>query len=265
MPFNLLVMDNLHWELSVLSKAIHYKNLSAAADHVGLSQPQLSRIVSKLESSLNTVLLDRSAPRKSGWTPVAFKIAEVYFRNSRKLTSDLQELQSDTQITQLTVGTLEGLSNLAISLCNSLFAMTKVHLVEVNVLDLNELKGHFEKDEFDLVFTSREPGRHKYKHVRTIGYQTFEKVESKTDLKVMSPFEFSRQSMRRNQQKVGRILLSNSLAVRKAYVEEYGGVSDFPSEVRHKKTGSSAEHPVYLIGSDLLNPLVWEKVQSIKF
>ena len=70
--------------------------------------------------------------------------------------------------------------------------------------------------------------------------------------------------MRRNQQKVGRILLSNSLAVRKAYVEEYGGISEFPSEVRQKKTGSAAEHPVYLIGSDLLNPLVWDKVQSLK-
>jgi LysR family transcriptional regulator, transcriptional activator for aaeXAB operon len=257
-------MDNLHWELSVLSKSIHYKNLSAAADHVGLSQPQLSRIVSKLESSLNVVLLDRSAPRKSGWTPVAFKIADVYFRNSRKLTADLQELQSDTQITQLTVGTLEGLSYLAMKLCNSLFSLTKVNLLEVNVLDLNELEGHFEKDEFDLVFTSREPGRHKYKYVRTMGYQTFEKIESKSDLKVMSPFEFSRQAMRRNQKTVGRILLSNSLAVRKSYVEEFGGVSEFPSEVKQKKTGSQTEHPVYLIGSDLLNPLVWDKIQSLK-
>lgn len=257
-------MDNLHWELSVLSKAIHYKNLSAAADHVGLSQPQLSRIVSKLESSLNVVLLDRSAPRKSGWTPVAFKIADVYSRNSRKLTSDLQELQSDTQISHLNIGTLEGLSYLAIKVCNALFSLTKIQMIELNVFDLNELEGHFEKDELDLVFTSREPGRHKYKYVRTLGYQTFEKAEGKGDMKVMSPFDFSRQSSKRKQQQTGRILLSNSLAVRKTYVEEFGGVSEFPSEVRQKKTGSASEHPVYLIGSDILNPLVWDKILSIK-
>src|SRR6476620_7479680 len=102
-------MDNLHWQLSVLSKAIHYKNLSGAAAHVGLSQPQLSRIVSRLEGELGVVLLDRAARRKSGWTPIAYKIADTYFRTSRKLTQSLLQLKSDDQVNQLSIGTLEGL------------------------------------------------------------------------------------------------------------------------------------------------------------
>ena len=49
-------MDHLHWPLSVLSKAIHHKNLSAAADHIGLSQPQLSRLIAQLEEELGVIV-----------------------------------------------------------------------------------------------------------------------------------------------------------------------------------------------------------------
>ena len=61
-------MQQLYYELGVLAKAVNFKNLSAAALHVGLSQPQLSRIIAKIEEELKIVLLDRSAKRKSGWT-----------------------------------------------------------------------------------------------------------------------------------------------------------------------------------------------------
>ncbi len=104
-----LPMDNLHWQLSVLSRAIQYKNLSGAAEHVGLSQPQLSRIISRIESELGVVLLDRSVRRKSGWTPIAFKIAEIYLQSSRKLSSSLQQLNNEEQISQLNVVCFEGM------------------------------------------------------------------------------------------------------------------------------------------------------------
>jgi DNA-binding transcriptional LysR family regulator len=266
-------MDNLHWELSVLSKAIHYKNLSGAADHVGLSQPQLSRIVSKLESSLNVVLLDRSARRKSGWTPVAFKVADTYFRSSRKLTSALQELSGDDQISQLSVGTLEGLSEIGLKYCHQLFQLTKIHAIELSVFDISDLEERFEKDELDVVFTMREPGKQKYKHVRSLGYQVFEKIETDPELQVMSPFEFSHRSSLRTQgrsaahssPKVGRYLLSNSLAIRRSWVETYGGIGEFPSPMRTKKTGAPLETPVYLIASDLVPTSLWEKSEKIKF
>src|SRR5215207_3210183 len=169
-------MDNLHWQLSVLSKAIHYKNLSGAAAHVGLSQPQLSRIISRLEGELGVVLLDRAARRKSGWTPVAFKVADTYFRSSRKLTQALQQLTTDDHITHLSIGVLEGLIPLASEFCRQLFENPKIQLIDLNVYDLSELEEKFEKDELDLIFSCREPGKHKRKHVRTLGYQLIEKT-----------------------------------------------------------------------------------------
>ena len=48
-------MDHLNWELSVLNRSVAYNNLSGASQHVGLSQPQLSRIVAKLEDRWNLV------------------------------------------------------------------------------------------------------------------------------------------------------------------------------------------------------------------
>jgi LysR family transcriptional regulator, transcriptional activator for aaeXAB operon len=76
-------VEGLHWPLSVLARAVHYKNLTSASSHVGLSQPQLSRLVSQLEKELNVTLLDRSARRKSGWTPAAHRVAQIYAISSK--------------------------------------------------------------------------------------------------------------------------------------------------------------------------------------
>ena len=258
-------MDGLHWELSVLSKAIHYKNLSGAATHVGLSQPQLSRIISKLEREIGCVLLDRTARRKSGWTPVAFKIADTYFRSSRKLTAALQELASDQQISQISVGTLEGLNELALNYCRQLFESTKVQTIELNVFDLSELEDHFEKSEVDIIFTARLPGKHKYKYMRSLGFQVFETLETNKTVQVMSPFEFSHRSSRRTQKATARrVFLSNSLVLRRSWVEQQGGYGDFPSSVRAKKVGVASESPVYLIASDLFSPTLWAKTEKMK-
>ncbi len=255
-------MDNLHWRLSVLSKAIHYKNLSGAAAHVGVSQPQLSRIISKLEGELNVVLLDRAVRRKSGWTPIAFKISETYSRSSRKLTQSLAALASDDQVNQVAFGTLEGLIDLASGLCHQIFERTKVHLIELDVFDLSELEERFEKGELDLILTGREPGRQKCKNVRALGYQVLDARGSGEDLRAMSPFEYQNQSGGRKAHRPTRILLSNSLAVRRKWVDEFGAAGVFPSDVRRQPSGDSNEVPVYLIGSDMLKPAVWKKIET---
>lgn len=271
-------MDHLHWPLSVLSKAIHHKNLSAAADHIGLSQPQLSRLIAQLEEDLGVILLDRAARRKSGWTPVAYKVADVYFRNSRKLSAALQEVQGDDQIHHLSFGTLEGLVSLAIEVCQAMFRDTKIPVIELNVYDLSELEEHFEKDELDLILTCREPGRSKRKHIREFGWQDFKYAgkplgKGETDLKVLSPFEHAHliQSGKRNASKRERdetanskILLSNSLAVRKLYIEDFGGRGQVPGPVQLKRPGTSTEQPVFLIGTEILPPVLWEKLDSVK-
>ncbi len=261
-------MDNLHWQLSVLSRAIHYKNLSGAAEHIGLSQPQLSRIISRIEGELGVVLLDRSVRRKSGWTPVAFKVAEIYLQSSRKLSSSLQQLQAEDQISQLNVGCLEGMLNLGAHFCQQLFDHSVIQTFELDVYDLSELETRFEKNELDMIFTFREPGKQKYKFVRNLGYQTFKKFDSKTtQTRVMSPFEFAKFINRKKleKDKEARFILSNSLAVRKLWVEKYGGIADFPSDVYSKKTDAEDEQPVFLIANEFLNNRLWEKMKNIKF
>ncbi|HVK60758.1 MAG TPA: LysR family transcriptional regulator [Bdellovibrionales bacterium] len=256
-------MDNIHWQLSILSKAIHYKNLSAAATHVGLSQPQLSRIISRLESELGVVLLDRTARRKSGWTPVAFKIADTYFRTSRKLTQALQQLKSDDNVTQITIGTLEGLIPLANSFCKQLID-SKMHMIELNVYDLSELEERFDRDEIDLIFTCREPGKHKYKNVRQLGYQVIQKQGDSTALRVFSQFEYaSHVNTRKATSKDGRVLMSNSLAVRMQWIQEFGGGGFVPSDVRRQKKAET-DVPVVMVATDVINPALWQRFEQIR-
>lgn len=266
-------MDNiqsLHWQLAVLSKAIHYKNLSGAASHVGLSQPQLSRIIAKLESELGVVLLDRTARRKSGWTPVAFKVADTYFQSSRKLTQAIQQLTTDDHITHLTVGTLEGLVPLANEFCRQAFTSAHIHVIELNVYDLSELEEHFEKDELDLMFTCREPGKHKYRFVRPLGHQLIEKTGATNGPRVMSGFDFAnhlhrqhRAGAKRESPKDEQVLVSNSLSVRKTWIQELGGHGMVPSEVRRRKM-SDDDVPVILMASDMFNTSLWQKFEQFR-
>lgn len=260
-------MDNLHWQLSILSKAIHYKNLSGAAAHVGVSQPQLSRIVSRLEDELGVVLLDRSARRKSGWTPVAFKIADTYFRSSKKLTQSLQQLKTDDQPTHLTLGTLEGMAALASEFCAQVLADERMVLVELNVYDLSELEEKFLNDELDLIFSSREPGRHKYRHVRDLGYQIFNRKTGGSGPRVLSPYEyanFSQSPQKRGTVKGSqKLVVSNSLAVRRHWITDRDGNGSIPSDVRRRKS-SDSDTPVVLIASDLMNPAVWARLEQIR-
>src|SRR4051812_3529845 len=102
---NVSIMQQLYYELSVLTKAIHFKNLSAAALHVGLSQPQLSRIIAKIEEELKIVLLDRSAKRKSGWTPAAFNLADVFDKSAKRLETELSIITNNQMIAELRIGT----------------------------------------------------------------------------------------------------------------------------------------------------------------
>lgn len=260
-------VQSLHWQLSVLSRAIHYKNLSSAASHVGLSQPQLSRIIGRLESELGVILLDRTARRKSGWTPIAFKIADTYFQSSRKLTQSLQQLKDDQHIQQLTVATLEGLIPLANQFCRLLFEEVKMKFVELNVVDLGDLEERFEKDEFDLIFTCREPSKQKYTYVRTLGYQTVDKVGSTDGIKVFSAFDYAnymhQTHSRRFNPRDEKVFISNSLSVRKIWVHEFEGQGIIPSDVRRRKQ-TEKDMPVLLMANNMFNSTLWEKLLQFK-
>lgn len=249
-------MIQLHWELSVLSRAVAYGNLSGAVPHVGLSQPQLSRIVAKVEKELGLALLDRSARRKSAWTPAAYRLAEVYSSANRRLEGEIHKLVKVAEPSHLKIGTLEGLIPLALKISHHILKSSSVRLLELSVHDLNALEELFLAGELDLIFTAREPGRKKHKFRSVLGYQSLEHINSDSGAQVMSLFEYgSAKGL-----DVGKIIVSNSLEVRKNWLLEYGGTGIVPSDVQPKKT-SADQHAVILLGSDQFSPALWEKIK----
>src|SRR5207253_7557970 len=182
----------LYYELSVLSKAIHFKNLSAAAIHVGLSQPQLSRIIARIEDEFKVVLLDRSAKRKSSWTPIAFEMSGIFDRSTRRLGTELQGLSQNNAVAEIHIGTLEGMANFAIDTSKVCFEDIGIKKISLDIYDLNELDSNFLAGNLDMIFTSKIPGRQKFRYLLEIGSQVLDKVSSNKKFGVYSTFEFGR-------------------------------------------------------------------------
>ncbi len=252
-------MQHIYYELSVLGKAIHFKNLSAAALHVGLSQPQLSRIIAKIEDELKIILLDRSAKRKSGWTPVAFQLSLMFEKSSRHLDAELANLSHNQIVAELKIGTLEGLSSIAMSTCQFCFVNVGVAKIFIEIYDLSELEAHFLSGNLDLIFTSKTPSRQKFKYSQELGYQVLEKIQTNKDYAVLSSFENGKAG-KKEMEAFKHVLVSNSLSLRMEWFKTIGGTGFLPSET---KKGKAKEHePVYLIGSEILNPVLWSQISS---
>jgi hypothetical protein len=250
--------------MSVLSRSIAYPNLSGAAAHVGLSQPQLSRIVSRLEGEFQVSLLDRSARRKSGWTPAAFKLSEVYANSQRKLESEIQKLVKATEPTQLRIATLEGLSAVASQISRFLIQATSVSVVRLDVHDLSALEELFLSGELDLILSSREPGRKKFKYSKELGYQTLDQVSTTVSKKnqpvqVYSSFEYGTRLGADTEKDTSKFFVSNSLDLRKNWIRQYGGKATIPSDVLKKRPSQGAE-AVVLVGSDTLSAKLWDQI-----
>lgn len=253
------MQQQLYYELSVLAKAVHFKNLSAAAIHVGLSQPQLSRIIGKIEEEFKVVLLDRSAKRKSSWTQIAFDMSEIFERSTRRMGGELQGLSQNNSVAEIHIGTLEGMYDFAIKTCKVCFEQVGIKKITLDIYDLNELESNFLGGDLDLIFTSKIPGRQKFRHLIEIGSQVLEKIQTNKKVGVLSSFEYGR-SRKTDLECFENIFVSNSLAVRRSWLDTVGGVGYIPSETRK---GKFKEHePVYLIGSELLNPNLWEKIDT---
>ncbi len=249
----------LNNELTILSKATAHKNLSAAAAHIGLSQPQISRIIAKLEKELSIVLLDRGARRKSGWTPVAFELSELFRRSSQKIEKDIQGLLTQSEQLELRIGTLEGLSYTAKELCHELFESTRIEQIELDVFEISELEQLFLAGDLDLIFTMRTPGKQKYSFIEHLGYQSIAEVKNPGGFKVYSPFEFVQNKPKKSASK-NKTLISNSLFIRRNWLDKYGGTGHLPS--RLKEHTKDNEEPAYLIGHPLLAPKTWELIQT---
>lgn len=261
-------MDILNWDLAVLSKAVAYNNLSGASAHVGLSQPQLSRIVAKLEEQFGVTLLDRDAKRKSSWTSAAFRLAEIYSKTVRQFSGDVQSLLENAQPKQLRFGALEGLASLATDCVYHTYQNSTIQLIELHIFDLSELEENFFKGELDFVFTSREPGRKKFKHSEILGYQTLDQIENKQDgdlnFSVLSPFEYAPKHHEISKDEHRRTLVSNSLYVRHQWIDRFGGYGVVPSDVRKKRSSKHNEEPVLLLGQEHFPAGIWDLVSSFR-
>lgn len=252
-------MQHIYYELNTLTKAIHFKNLSAAAVHVGLSQPQLSRIIAKIEDELQVVLLDRSAKRKSGWTAIAFQLALLFEKSSKRLELELANVSQNQVVAEIKIGTLEGLSSFALSTGQHCFDKIGVSKIFIDIYDLNELEAHFLSGSLDIIFTSKSPGRQKFKYFSELGFQVLEKVQTNRNYAVLSSFENGR-SAKKKFESFKHVLVSNSLAIRQQWLKSIGGTGFLPTEA---KKGKSKEHePVYMIGSEILNPVLWSQINS---
>jgi len=244
-----------YWELSVLSRAVEFQNLSAASVHIRLSQPQLSRIIARLEELLKVKLLDRTIRRKSAWTPEAKRLAEVFSRANHGLTDEIHQLVEHSKPQRVRVGTLEGLIELSLKTCETIYRKTGVSHIELDVLDLDELESALLNGTLDLIFTSREIAKRKLRFSKLLGYQDLKRVQRAEDLEVLSHYE------RRSYTGNTRTFTSNSLEVRRRALEQVGGSGWLPSAELTKTAGRKREgfraEAIHLHGAEALSEDIW--------
>ncbi len=251
------MIQNLTYELSVLAKAVQHKNLSAAAVHVGLSQPQLSRLIAKIESELQVVLLDRSARRKSGWTSIAHDLSLTFTKGIGRLQTEILSVAQASEATELRIGTLEGLSAIAANFIQQCFESYGIRTAFLDVLDFRDLDSQFLGGNLDLIFTVRSPTKQKILHELEVGYQQMEKITTNKDTLVFSTFEFSGAD-KKSLESAQNVLVSNSLAFRSTWLHQIGGTGVLPIDA--KKGRGKGYFSVYLLGSDLISPNLWKKI-----
>lgn len=252
-------MNDTHNHLGTLAKAVSYKNLSLAASHVGLSQPQLSRIIAKLEEDLQVVLLDRGVRRKSSWTPVAFKLVEVYLKSENELQTEIQKIINKPINSKLKIGSLEGLYLFGLEYGKKLFSNTNLHEIHLDIFEISELEERFESGELDIILSFRVPGRQKYKNVIEVGYQSVDQIVVDNQYQIYSEFEYTKHLSEIKKSK-SRIFVSNSLEIRKHWLEKVGGSGWLPSVVTANP--GQGKTPVVLVGSDVLSPLIWQQIKK---
>lgn len=252
----MMQMIELSYPLSLLARAVSFKNLSSASLHVGLSQPQLSRLIAQLERELGMELLDRKVKRKSSWTPQAVQLAELFTQNQRKLESSIRSLQTDQQMKQVHIGTLEGLSDIAIHLGHKLFREIGLKLIHVDVFDRSELEGKFLSGDLDLILNTRFPSPTKPRYSKVIGYQSLDQINSNQEYTLYSSYEFNISARKRISKPSEKVVVSNSLYIRQLWFDQFGGTGSKPSRLIEKPKKGYSE--VYLVAGDWLDARIWE-------
>ena len=254
------MISEMSYELGILAKAIHHKNLSAASSHIGISQPQLSRIIARVEDRLNVVLLDRSAKRKSSWTPLAYELVTRYSKSMTRLESEILALAEERDITELHIGTLEGLMVIARDFVQKSFADIGVKKIYLDVLEFEDLDSQFLEEKLDLIFTVRPPSKQKYSRIIEVGFQQNERISTSSNTLVLSPNEYLKHDVKQIES-TKNVLISNSLALRDFWLHEIGGTGSLPTSAQRGK--GKGFYSVYLFGSALLSTKMWKNIELI--
>lgn len=276
-------MNLLSWELSIISRAVNFPNLSAASRRIGLSQPQLSRIVQKVEADLGLVLLDRSVKRNSAWTTQALQLGEASRKLFRSFEGEIQQLANPLTRKSLHIGTLEGLTEIAIRIAQQCFDRGGIDRIELDIYDLHGLEERFLMGRLDLILTARETSLVKSSYLKVLGYQKMRKVETSPKYQLFSSFEFHRAMERENslnrrakkneptnpeslkllEKSKTKVLISNSLNLRLSWLEKFGAKGNFP-EPQVTLQSSVDRTPVALIGQPSLGESLWGIIQATK-
>ena len=251
---------SFHHELAILVRAVAFPNLSTASTHIGVSQPQLSRVVQKLEEGLGLPLLDRTARRNSGWTRRALGIAEAYARAAARMDAELAQVLEGGTTESLRIGTLEGCIPYTNRMLARLLDSLPLKRLEIDVEDVGGLEEQFLKGGLDVILSLRSPGRKKYRHELELGTQLLEQVRRRPlggrEVQLLSSFEAATRS---GPGREGALqVVSNSLAVKRHWLEELGGESFIPGELQKRKLPPSEPHvTIWMVGSELLPQSVW--------
>ena len=255
-------MQYLNWELSVLHRAVAFPNLSHASANIGISQPQLSRVVAKLESELGLNLLDREIKRKASWTQEAYKLADIYSRTVQRFQSDLTQIKDSSWPRVIRIGLLEGLIPSFIKVLNHTFTHTDIKTAQIYVYDTSKLEERFLENDLDLIYSFRVPNKKKFKHVKNIAYQLLEHHSSeKATSYTLSEFEYTSQQYKQDYPNMDRnipLIISNSLSFRKEWHRVYSATAILPSEPYKIPKKTENELKLYVIAHDLLPQKLWD-------
>src|SRR5690606_31664358 len=89
-----------------------------------------------------------------------------------------------------------------------------------------------------------------------LGFQQLEKIQTNNKFALFSTFEYGRVN-KKELENVPHVLVSNSLAIKRDWLKLFGGTEYLPTEARKGK--SKDNEPVLIIGSEILNPGLWEQ------
>jgi hypothetical protein len=92
-----------------------------------------------------------------------------------------------------------------------------------------------------------------------LGFQKLEEINSSKNFAVLSTFEYGRAN-KKELESFPHLFVSNSLSMRKGWLEKNGGTGHLPTEAKRGRQKDA--EPVLLIGSELLNPVLWTNITS---